>query len=198
MKKCSNFWLNEIITQTPQMRLSIFCLIFIALAAANCRTTPNSDVTVSPSPQIQPSPAAIKNETWQAVVDVPRLAGKSTFEVDKILGRPEIVKLIKKPAAGEYRVYQIPNHAKGLAVRFYGDKAIDFNLILSEPLPTSKQTLKDIFGIDVGNAPFKIDSKEPLSEVWRGTFNGVRFAKIYAKRERENGGFIFVLAEVAQ
>ncbi|HEX8198358.1 MAG TPA: hypothetical protein VF571_19340 [Pyrinomonadaceae bacterium] len=179
------------------MRFSIFCLIFFALVTASCRTTQNSDVTVSPSPQIQPSPAIIKNETLQAVVDVPRLAGKSTFEVDEILGKPETVKQIKKPA-GEYRVYKIPNHPKGLAVRFYGDKAIDFNLILSAPLPTSKQSLKEVFGIDVGDAPFKIDSKEPLSEVWRGTFNGVRFAKVYAKRESENGGFIFVLAEVAQ
>jgi hypothetical protein len=197
MKKCSNFWLNEIKAQKPKMRFSFFCLIFFALAAASCRTTQNNDVIVSPSPQIQPSPAIIKNETQQVVVDVPRLAGKSTFEVDEILGKPETVKQIKKPA-GEYRVYKIPNHTKGLAVRFYGDKAIDFNLILSEPLPTSKQSLKEIFGIDVGDAPFKIDSKEPLSEVWRGTFNGVRFEKVYAKRERENGGFIFVLAEVAQ
>jgi hypothetical protein len=179
------------------MRFSIFCLIFFALVAASCRTTPNNEVTVSPSPQIQPSPTAIENETLQAVVDVPLLAGKSTFEVDRIMGKPETVKQIKKPA-GEYRVYKIPNHPKGLAVRFYGDKATDFNLILSEPLPTSKQSLKEIFGIDVGDAPLKIDSKEPLSEVWRGTFNGVRFEKVYAKRESENGGFIFVLAEVAQ
>ena len=197
MKKRSNFWLNEIKAQKPKMRFSFFCLIFFALAAASCRTTQNKDVTVSPSPQIQPSPAIIKNETLQAVVDVPRLAGKSTFEVDGILGKPETVKPIKNPA-GEYRVYKIPNHTKGLAVRFYGDKAIDFNLILSAPLPTSKQALKEIFGIDVGDMPFKIDSKEPLSEVWRGTFNGVRFEKVYANRERENGEFIFVLAEVAQ
>ncbi len=179
------------------MRFSIFCLIFFALAAASCRTTQNKDVIVSPSPQTQPSPTAVKNETLRAVVDVPRLVGKSTLEVDEMLGKPETVKQINKPT-GEYRVYKIPNHPKGLAVRFYGDKAIDFNLILSEPLPTSKQALKEIFGIDVGDAAFKIDSKEPLSEVWRGTFDGVRFEKVYAKRERENGGFIFVLAEVAQ
>lgn len=179
------------------MRFSIFCLIFFALVAAGCRTTQNSDVTVSPTPQIPPSPASVKNKAPQAVVDVPQLAGKSTFEVDKIMGKPETVKQIKKPS-GEYRVYKIPNHPKGLAVRFYGDKAVDFNLILSQPLPSSKQTLQEIFGIDVGDAPFNIDLKEPLSEVWRGTFNGVRFEKVYAKRERENGGFIFVLAEAAQ
>jgi hypothetical protein len=69
----------------------------------------------------------------QPVVDVPQLAGKSTFEVDEILGKPETVKPIKNPA-GEYRVYKIPNHTKGLAVRFYDDKAISFNLILPKAM----------------------------------------------------------------
>lgn len=181
------------------MKFLNFCLIFSVFAAASCQTIRNDNAAISPSPSVQPSPV-VKSENLPAreVVNVPQLAYKSTSEVDKILGEPEIVKLIKAPAKGEYRVYRIPNHPKGLAIRFYGDKAIDFNLILSAPLPTSKQALKEIFGIDVGDAPFKIDPKEPLSEVWRGTFNGVRFEKVYAKRERENGGFIFVLAQVAQ
>lgn len=132
------------------------------------------------------------------MVDLPKLAGKSVAEIDKILGEPKESKQIKDPTAGEYRVYQIPNHPKGLAIRFYGNRATSFNLILSQSLPTSKQTLKDAFGIEVGNLQPRIDPKEPLSEVWRGEFSGVKFAKIYAKRERENGGFIFVLAEIAQ
>jgi hypothetical protein len=183
----------------PKMKFLNFCLIFSVFAAGSCQAIRNDNLTISPSPSAQPT-SSVESENLRAreVVNVPQLANKSTSEVDRILGRPEIIKLIKEPAAGEYRVYRIPNHPKGLAVRFYGNKAIDFNLILSAPLPTSKQTLKEIFGIDVGDAPFKIDSKEPLSEVWRGTFNGVRFAKVYAKRERENGGFIFVLAQVAQ
>lgn len=181
------------------MKYLSFCPIILVFAAVGCQTIRNDNDVISPSPSVQPS-SAVKNGNLPArpVVNVPLLANKSTSEVDKILGEPEIVKLIKEPAAGEYRVYRIPNHPKGLAIRFYGDKAIDFNLIFPAPLPTSKQALKEVFGIDVGDAPFKIDSKEPLSEVWRGTFDGVRFEKIYAKRERENGGFIFVLAKIAQ
>lgn len=183
----------------PKITILFFCLIFSVFAKTGCQVTRNGNIAISPSPSVQPS-STIKSENLptREVVNVPQLANKSTVEVDKILGKPEIIKLIKEPAAGEYRVYKIAKHPKGLAVRFYGDKAIDFNLILSESLPTSKQALKEMFGIDVGDVPFHIDSKQPLSEVWRGTFNGVRFEKVYAKRERENAGFIFVLAEVAR
>lgn len=183
----------------PKMKFLNFCLIFSVFAAASCQTIRNDNIEILPTPPVQPS-STINNENLpaQAVVNVPQLAYKSTSEVDKILGKPETIKLIKEPTAGEYRVYRIPNHPKGLAIRFYGDKAIDFNLILFAPLPASKQTLKDIFGINVGDVPFQIDSKEPLSEVWQGTFNGVKFTKVYAKRERENGGFIFVLAQASQ
>jgi hypothetical protein len=183
----------------PKMKFLNFCLIFPVFAAASCQAMRNDNLAISQSSPVQPS-STVKSESPPAreIVNVPQLANKSTTEVDKILGKPETVKLIKDPETGEYRVYRIPNHPKGLAVRFYGDKATDFNLILSAPMPTSKQTLKEIFGIDVGDVPFQIDSKQPLSEVWRGTFNGVRFEKVYAKRERENAGFIFVLAEVAQ
>lgn len=181
------------------MKFWSFCFIFSAFLffTAGCQKTEVSEAT---KPQPSPTPS-VKNEVAQistAVVDVPTLAGKSTIEVDKILGKPEVSKSVKDPFAGVYRVYKIPNHPKGLAVRFYGDKATSFNLILSKTAPTSRQALKEIFGIDVGSALPKIDKKEPLSEVWQGMFNGVRFSKVYAKRERENGGFIFVLAEVAQ
>lgn len=183
------------------MKLLIFCLIFAALTALACRATPNNGAANSAPQQSQPSAATnseILPSTTVAAVDVPRLAGSSTAQLDKILGKPEIVKSIADPSPGEYRVYKIPNHPNGLAVRFYGDKALNFNLILSKPLPTAKEALQEIFGIDVGNAPPKINPREPLSEVWQGTFNGVRFVKVYAKRERENGVFIFVLAEVAE
>lgn len=181
------------------MKFFILYFIFLAflLFAAGCQKV---EVSEAVKPQPSPTPV-VKNEVTQVstvVVDVPTLAGKSTVEVDKILGKPEVSQQVKDPLAGEYRVYKIPNHPKGLAVRFYGDKATSFNLILSKTVPTSRQALKEIFGIDVGSAPPKIDKKEPLSEVWQGTFNGVRFSKVYAKRERENGGFIFVLAEAAQ
>lgn len=171
--------------------ISTFPFVFVG-----CKSINEANST---QPHSLPSPT-IKSEIAQAapIVDIPKLANKSTAEFDNIFGKPETAKSIKEPRVGEYRVYKIPNHPKGLAVRFYGGKATSFNLILSKTFPTSKAALKEVFGIDVGDAPPKIDPKEPLSEVWRGEFNGVKFAKTYAKRERENGGFIFVLAEVGQ
>ena len=85
-----------------------------------------------------------------------------------------------------------------MAVRFYGGRAKSFNLILDRPFETSKEALKQIFGIDVGNvAPVK-DPKETLSEKYQGTFGGVKFTKVSAKRGENGKGFIFVLAEVAE
>lgn len=187
--------------KTPETKILFFCLLVATLVFVSCRTTQQTNVANAPSASQTAQSPTITTESEsspKAVVDVARLAGKSTSEVDRILGKPEIAKPITEPVIGEYRVYKIPEHPKGLAVRFYGDKAASFNLILSKPLPTSQQALKEIFGIDVKNQPPKIDPKEPLSEVWQGTFNGVKFVKVYAKRERENGGFIFVLAQVAQ
>lgn len=172
--------------------ISAFLLFIVGCQSAEVVQTNKPQ----PSPTVESKTARVPENT--AIVDVPKLAGKSMAEVDKILGKPQRTKQIKDPLAGEYREYKIPNHPKGLAIRFYGDRATSFNLILSQTFPTSKTALREAFGVDVGDAPPKIDPKEPLSEVWQGTFNGVRFSKIYAKRERENGGFIFVLAEVAQ
>ncbi|MEP6904150.1 MAG: hypothetical protein ABJA66_20700 [Actinomycetota bacterium] len=104
-------------------------------------------------------------------IDVRKFADKSIAEIDRAFGNPDESKLIKD--GGEYRLYKIANQPKGLAVRFYDGRAKSFNLILDKPLPTSKEALKQTFGIDVGNsAPIK-DPKETLSEKYQGTFGGV-------------------------
>lgn len=130
-------------------------------------------------------------------VDVAKLANKTTEEIDEIFGQPTETKEISQPKKGEYRVYKIADEPKGLAIRFYDGRAKNFNLILSAPVSTAKEALKKTFAMDVGNqSPIK-DAKEPLSEKWSGNFGGVKFSTVYAKRESELRGFVFVLAEVA-
>ena len=156
----------------------------------NSAKTPDA-VVVSTSPT-----ATIETAETFPIVNIPKLANQSIAEIDATLGKPIEAKQIQDPTAGEYRVYKIANHEKGLAVRFYGGKAKSFNLILSKPFATSKEALLKGFGVDVGNLPPKIDASEPLSEKWRGNFNGVKFSNIYAKKKRpETSEFIFVLAE---
>ncbi len=157
----------------------------------NSAKTPDA-VVVSASPTATTATA----ETFP-IVDIPKLANKSIAETDATLGKPLEAKQIQDPNVGEYRVYKMANHEKGLAVRFYGGKAKSFNLILSKPFATSEEALLKGFGVNVGNLPPKIDPNEPLSEKWRGNFNGVKFSNIYAKKKRpETNEFIFVLAEV--
>lgn len=181
-------------------RLKFFAVLVTLCFSASCQTAQKAETNVTKAEN--PAPVASpprKTETAQTfpIVEVPKFVGKSPAEFDNAFGQALETKPIKDPNVGEYRVYKIPNHEKGLAVRFYGGKAKSFNLILSASFPTSKEALLKAFGIDTGNLAPKIDNREPLSEKWSGTFNGVNFSNAYAKKQRpETSEFIFVLAEV--
>lgn len=129
-------------------------------------------------------------------IDVPGLVNKTEADFEKLFGKP--VESGYTLGGGEYRLYKVANVPKGLAVRFYDGKAKNFNLIFDKSIPTSKEALKQVFGIDIGNIPPLKDVKEPLSEKYQGTFGGVKFSKVSAKKDEKGNGFIFVLAEVAK
>lgn len=169
------------------------CLFLLALScqkAQEVSTENNQNVVVQPT---QTKFDASTNQTSQ-MADVAKLANKSPDEFDKIFGKATETKSIEN--GGEYRLYKTANYPKGLAVRFFGGKAKSFNLILEEPLKTSKEAIKQNFGIDVGNATPIKDAQEPLSEIFKGTFGSVKFVKVSAKKKENGNGFIFVLAEV--
>lgn len=175
-------------------KLIVFSFLLFSLA---CQKAEDAKVESlpSPTPTVQ-----IKAESTQNIstdkIEVTKLVKKSAAELDKIFGQPEEVKKIENN--GEYRLYKIANQPKGLAVRFYGNQALSFNLILAKPFPNSQEAILKTFGIDVGkNTPSK-DPKEPLSEKYQGTFGGVKFTKVSAKKDGKGNGFIFVLAEVAK
>ena len=180
------------------LKLSLAFLVFFVLL--NCQTATDqkagnsnkSNISIEPS---KPETVAVKNAPTNTI-DVPKFADKSLAELDKAFGKPDESKSVKN--GGEYRLYKIANQPRGLAVRFYGGRAKSFNLILDKPIPTSKEALKQTFGIDVGNSAIIKDPKETLSEKYQGTFGGVKFTKVSAKRQDNGNGFIFVLAEVAE
>jgi hypothetical protein len=171
-------------------------LLFAAAMLFGCRSAeeiPNANI-----PEVRPVPSntPVFNPPVAARVDVPGLVNKTAAEIDRLLNPPEETKPIENN--GEYRLYKLAGQPKGLAVRFYGGRAKSFNLILAAPESTSKEALNKFFGIDVGNLRPTKDPKEPLSEKYQGTFGGVRFAKVSAKRENAASGFVFILAEVAK
>jgi hypothetical protein len=125
---------------------------------------------------------------------VPRLADRSPAELDAVFGRPTETKALEK--GGQYRLYPVAGQPQGLAVRFYGGRAKSFNLLLAVPVSSSKDALKRFFSIDVGRSPPARDPQEPLTEKYAGTFGGVKFAKVSAKRDENGRGYVFVLAEV--
>jgi len=184
------------------MRMRILVSIFalqVLLACAGCQgSTENNPANLDFSPTPWSSAktnAAPEKSVRTNTIDVPKLAGKPVAELDRIFGPPAEAKRLDD--GGEYRLYKTSDQPKGLSVRFYNGRARSFNLILEKSFSTSKEALKKSFGIDVGNLPPAKDPKEPLSEVYRGTFGSVKFTKVSAKKQSSGSGFMFVLAEAA-
>lgn len=182
-----------------------FCIAVIFLTFSACQknqdTTENKIAATAETPKaaekVQPKLKESSVDSFQKMpIDVAKLANKTADEIDKILGQAEEIKKIDSPKKGEYRVYKIADEPKGLAIRFYDNRAKSFNLILSNSISTAKESLKKTFAIDVGDRLPTKDKNEPLTETWKGNFGGLKFSKVSAKRESENKGFVFVLAEV--
>jgi hypothetical protein len=173
-------------------KLFVISLILFAVGCqkpAEIKPQPiqNTDVAV------QPTQPKVESAKVSLPIDLAKIAAKSATESDEIFGTPT-----KTENNGNYRLYQISGESKGLAVRFFGGKALNFNIILSKSFATSKEAIKQVFGVDVGNAVAFKNPKEPLSEGFSGTFSGIKFKKLLAKKDDKGQGFIFVLAEIAE
>lgn len=132
-------------------------------------------------------------------VDVPEMANRTAAEFDAQFGTSLKITPIKdRPALmpGEYRLYAVAGHPKGLSVRFFRNRAKRFNLLLGTPMNSSADALAKVFKINVASSAPE-NTAEPLSEKWKGRFNGIEFETVYAKRGVVNGDFTMVHAEVA-
>lgn len=187
-----------------RIKTKLFAIIIslgLILLSLSCGTSenppiekPNNSVSSTPKKEV----FVENNKKIPKFVDVPNLANRSSEEFDKIYGKPTEITEVKDNRAmmpGEYRLYKVEAHPKGLSVRFYKDKAKRFNLLLGTPLKSSNDALSEVFKINVGQIPPDKKS-EPLSEKWKGKFNGINFTTVYAKREKVNGDFTMVHAEV--
>lgn len=176
-------------------------LILLSLACGSNETTSvnqaNKEVSVDRTPGTEVSSVVKKPDVNS--VDVPKFVNKTSGEFDRFFGPPEQITPVKndpKMMPGEYRLYKVEGHPKGLSVRFYKDRAKRFNLILGNPANSSRSAILEVFKINLGS--IKSDTiSEPLSEKWHGKFNGIEFLTVYAKREMPNSGFTMVHAEIA-
>lgn len=177
------------------MRKIVF--ILLGLVAFGCQKAEETKIetnSVSPTKTVQTPKTEVETPKATLPIDITKLVNKSVDGLDNLFGKP--VETKPNDDGGDYRLYNIANEPKGLAVRFYEGKAKSFNLILTNPVATSKDALKQVFGIDIGNmSPIK-DPKEPLTEKYQGNFGGVNYRKVSAKKDGKGNGFIFVLAEV--
>jgi hypothetical protein len=178
-------------------KLALFFLLLTFLA---CQKIEEEKLTSDPitviETKVEPTIVTKTQVVSTTIVDIPKIANKSPKELDAIFGKPKEAK--KTAANGEYRLYNLPNEPKGLAVRFLDGRALNFNLILSKSFATSQEALLKGFGINVGGVSATKNVNEPLSEKFQGKFNDVKFEKVSARRDEKGNDFVFVLAEVEQ
>lgn len=184
---------------------ALFISLGLILFSLSCQNqTPDISQETNLAAPIKPTPP--KNTTKPAApefVDVPELADKPAEKFDELFGRPrETTAITDNPALmpGEYRLYDVAGHPKGLSVRFYRNRAKRFNLLLGTPRESAGDALANIFRIDVSKMQKVRDSGggDALSEKWRGVSGGVEFETAYAKREKPGGNFTMVHAEVGK
>jgi len=180
-----------------KMKIIIFLMFIGAVFLFGCQKAEEAKTeTNSATPAKTIERPKVETPKVALPFDISKSVNKSSDELDQIFGKPEEIK--PTDDGGDYRLYPIANQPKGLAIRLYGGKAKSFNLILNKSFSSSKEAIKQVFGIDVGNSPIIKNPKEPLTEQYRGTFSGVKFSKISAKKDEKGTGFIFVLAEVKE
>ena len=178
-------------------KFSLIFVIFLFSFSFGCQTT--QETKVETKPQASPTvTATIAPNELQKTADVPKLVNKSAAELDKTFGQPEKITpaTLASEKPGEYRLYKMAGHPKGLSIRFYKDKAVRFNLILGTPEKSSRDALLKIFNIDV--TKMTVVKGDSLSETWKGESNGVNFSTAYAKRDDAKSGFVMIHAEIGQ
>lgn len=180
--------------------LKFSALFLIGLLLLGCQKAVEPKTANAPNAKPPANENSIPKPESESRIDVPRLAGKTAEELDKVLGAPEKITpaVVAKEMPGEYRLYKISGNAKGLSVRFYRNRAVRFNLILEKPFASASDALRQAFNIDTKNIAPTVDKNEPLSQKWQGEFGGVKFATVYAKKDRANGQFVMVHAELAR
>ncbi len=174
-------------------------MLFLSVVAltAGCGTR-NPPKTEGNSPKPAKSITSPPPGYAQNSVDVPKFANKSAEEVEKLFGPPEKITpaTVVSEVPGDYRLYRISGHSKGLSVRYFREKAVRFNLLLGTPEKSAQEALLKFFKIDVSKmAPV---SGESLSVIWKGESNGTLFTTAYAKREKPGSDFVMIHAEVKQ
>jgi hypothetical protein len=168
--------------------------VLLMVAATGCSSRPDSSATanVAQVPVSSPTPAAVVKSDGR--VDLAKLANRPPADFDREFGAPLESKVT---GSVEYRLYKVAGNPRGLAVRFRQGRARQFNLFTARPFESARQAISEAFGIDVGTAKSQRDPREPLTETFAGTFGGVSFSKLAAKKE-DAGGFVLVFAEIGE
>lgn len=147
--------------------VSVVALIFVLLA---CGASPQNE-----TPRSKPS------------VDVPNLVGKSSKQIETVLG--PAVKVVAIPdgpdSPGEYRDYRILDNRYILSIRFLRDKPAIFICDFTPPFKSSDPAeIAALFGFSVaGKRSSRIGSSPYDVTYWSGEFAGTSFQDVRITRD---------------
>ena len=168
-------------------------IIFTLLFVASCST---NDKNLNAINKINTNTNSFdKSFQVENFLDIPKLANKSSAEIDKAIGNPTRIQpkqlnSLKKGTIREYKLEKIE-----CKIGFYQDKAVEFvcNLGQNAKFEDPKIVMRS-FGFEISN-----DNKYAVSTdqtyVWKGTFGGTDFYSIVVSKGN-SGHFSKILAQV--
>lgn len=124
----------------------------------------------------------------EVAVNIPKLAGKSPEEVEKVIGKPtgcqEFTNKYQR-VPGNYCEYKTENTAplvspSGLTIRFNNNQAKNFVVDLKYPTDSEKEALTAV-GIDAKDNPATFSN--PTAATWRGKLNGISFTDLIVLKQ---------------
>lgn len=179
-------------------RLNFNIIIFTLLLFIGCSTNDknlNVNTTINSNENTNTN-SFDKSFQVENFLDIPKLANKSSAEIDKAIGNPTRIQpkqlnSLKKGIIREYKLEKIE-----CEIGFYQDKAVEFvcNLDESNKFENPRQVMRS-FGFEVSNDNKYAVSTDFKTYVWKGNFGGTDFYSIVISKGN-SGHFSKILAQV--
>ncbi len=165
----------------------IIMLLFLACTCPKPQERQTSQASTSPTAaNVTMTPAQSTNK---ALIDIPKLIGKSQSEIIKILGKPKrITQLNKTDKTGEVS-FDYEYSGGEYWINFKNGKADYFHIPANKEYATAKE-FGEIVGLDLSNSP---DTENAAVNTYSGNISNISWFKITVSKSGE--GFTILTAQ---
>ena len=148
-------------------------------------STSSTEATPSGAKPAPPKKVAQPASSPFPTLNIQKLAGRSPAQVAAVIGKPRQIDPIKSypnQMPGEHRKYKVGRNGE-MSIRFYRGRAVLFTWYFDEDekegAPTPEAAVAAL-GVDV--AASTPDVTAPAGVWWKGSHNGIKFARIGATK----------------